>query len=389
MTEKIHKMIRCPKCAHQQANLEECEACGLLFAKFERIQDRKQEQGPKQGELGPKASGSRLQLIAALVLVAVTASMTYYFISGNRQEKTTNLPPVVTGDTAKETKEPPSQAAATLSQQAVNAAPAMKRGNPVEYAKNGTVAIETPWGKGSGFFITDTSIVTNKHVVAPDRSQLDEIRHKVETGRKLITLEQEKIADYRRRANQMEDGPSRRQLIIIIQESEKELVKVLPLQEGEETKLKEMERPVATSEIKIFLADGSEHSAQSSQISSERDLALLKVYSAKATFLQAAPKNKIMHQGDRVYTIGNPVGLRNTVTSGIFSGYRQFKENNEVYLQTDAPINPGNSGGPLIDERGFVHGVNTMIIQNTQGLGFAIPIQTVFEEFSLNPNQAP
>jgi len=357
-------MIRCPKCAHQQANLEECEACGLLFAKFERIQDRKQEQEPKQGELGSKGSGSRSQLIAALVLVAVIASMTYYFISGNRQEKTTNLPPVVTGDIAKETKEPPSQAAATLSQQAANAAPAMK-GNPVEYAKNGTVAIETPWGKGSGFFITDTSIVTNKHVVAPNRSQLDEIRHKVETGRKLITLEQEKIADYRRRANQMEDGPSRRQLIIIIQESEKELVKVLPLQEGEETKLKEMERPVATSEIKIFLADGSEHSAQSSQISSERDLALLKVYSAKATFLQAAPKNRIMHQGDRVYTIGNPVGLRNTVTSGIFSGYRQFKENNEVYLQTDAPINPGNSGGPLIDEHGFVHGVNTMIMYCT------------------------
>jgi S1-C subfamily serine protease len=52
-------------------------------------------------------------------------------------------------------------------------------------------------------------------------------------------------------------------------------------------------------------------------------------------------------------------------------------------LQTDAPINPGNSGGPLIDERGLVHGVNTMIIRDTQGIGFAIPIQTVMEEFSI------
>jgi S1-C subfamily serine protease len=53
-----------------------------------------------------------------------------------------------------------------------------------------------------------------------------------------------------------------------------------------------------------------------------------------------------------------------------------------MYLQTDAAINPGNSGGPLIDENGYARGVNTMILRDTQGIGFAIPIEQVFEEFS-------
>jgi K+/H+ antiporter YhaU regulatory subunit KhtT len=264
--------------------------------------------------------------------------------------------------------------------------PAAITASPIEHAKNATVAIETPSGKGSGFFISETAIVTNKHVVAPDQTHLDEFRHQVETRRKLINLEQEKIDDLRRRLKQMEEGPSRRQLIIFIQESEKQLAKILPEQREEEARLKEMERPIAISDIKIFLADGTEHTAQSSRISPERDLALLSIFSAKATILRPAPKSSVLNQGDKVYTVGNPVGLRNTVTSGVFSGYRQNKETKEVLLQTDAPINPGNSGGPLIDERGLVHGVNTMILRDTQGIGFAIPIQTVIEEFSLNPN---
>jgi S1-C subfamily serine protease len=145
-----------------------------------------------------------------------------------------------------------------------------------------------------------------------------------------------------------------------------------------------MERPIFAYNIKIFLADGTEYTAQSSQISPTRDLALLSVYSATASILKPAPKNTALQQGDKVYTIGNPVGLRNTVTAGIFSGYRQREDTKEVFLQTDAPINPGNSGGPLIDERGLVHGVNTMILRDTQGIGFAIPIQTVLDEFSIS-----
>jgi serine protease Do len=50
-------------------------------------------------------------------------------------------------------------------------------------------------------------------------------------------------------------------------------------------------------------------------------------------------------------------------------------------LQTDTPINPGNSGGPLLTEDGRVIGVNTLVMRNTQGIGFALPIEAVFDSF--------
>jgi S1-C subfamily serine protease len=82
-----------------------------------------------------------------------------------------------------------------------------------------------------------------------------------------------------------------------------------------------------------------------------------------------------------VYTVGHPVGLRHSVTSGIISGFREHA--GVRYIQTDAPINPGNSGGPLIDLNGEVVGVNTMILADTEGIGFAIPIEVVLDEFQL------
>jgi len=112
------------------------------------------------------------------------------------------------------------------------------------------------------------------------------------------------------------------------------------------------------------------------------DLALLALFSYDGISLEKPPPDRPIRQGDKVYTVGSPVGLRHTVTSGIFSGYRQRDTDNQTFLQTDAAINPGNSGGPLIDEHGFVRGVNTMILRDTEGIGFAIPIDKVFEEFS-------
>jgi serine protease Do len=89
--------------------------------------------------------------------------------------------------------------------------------------------------------------------------------------------------------------------------------------------------------------------------------------------------------GQRVYAIGNPFGLEGgpTVTSGVISALNRSIHSGEVSLanlvQTDAPINPGNSGGPLVDTRGRVVAMNTAIIPYAQGIGFAIPINTVKE----------
>src|SRR5216110_1299587 len=80
--------------------------------------------------------------------------------------------------------------------------------------------------------------------------------------------------------------------------------------------------------------------------------------------------------GERVFAIGSPLGLERTVTEGIVSTKtREFQ--GSLYLQTTAQINPGNSGGPLFNMRGEVVGVTNMKLVFSEGLGFAIPIESV------------
>lgn len=89
-----------------------------------------------------------------------------------------------------------------------------------------------------------------------------------------------------------------------------------------------------------------------------------------------------LQPGEWAIAIGNPLGLDNTVTTGIISA--TGRSSNQIgapdkrveFIQTDAAINPGNSGGPLLNSRGEVIGMNTAIIRGAQGIGFAIPINT-------------
>ena len=90
-----------------------------------------------------------------------------------------------------------------------------------------------------------------------------------------------------------------------------------------------------------------------------------------------------LQPGEWAIAIGNPLGLDNTVTTGIISATGRSSSQVGVpdkrvqFIQTDAAINPGNSGGPLLNQNGEAIGMNTAILQGAQGLGFAIPIETV------------
>lgn len=116
------------------------------------------------------------------------------------------------------------------------------------------------------------------------------------------------------------------------------------------------------------------------------DIALLKIDSSNQVLTKLAPlplgESATVEVGQKVLAIGNPLGLHNTLTTGIVSGLARDLPGGpvglgEAFLQTDAPINPGNSGGPLLDSAGKVVGINSMMASQGQNIGFAIPIDTV------------
>lgn len=132
----------------------------------------------------------------------------------------------------------------------------------------------------------------------------------------------------------------------------------------------------------VVLADGRSFHGRVVGADPYTDLAVVKIGTRN---LPTAPlgDSSQLQVGQVAIAIGNPLGesLYNTVTTGVVSALdRSIQVSGGVPLrgliQTDASINPGNSGGPLLDSSGMVIGVNTAIIQQAQGIGFAIPINT-------------
>jgi serine protease Do len=137
----------------------------------------------------------------------------------------------------------------------------------------------------------------------------------------------------------------------------------------------------------ILRGPGQTVAAQVVGVDSETDLAVLKVAEGGLPAL-ALGDSELLRQGQLVFAFGSPLGLENSVTSGIVSAVaRQMRPDDPmIYVQTDASINPGNSGGPLVDTTGRVVGINTMILTQSggsEGIGFAAPsniVRTVFEQ---------
>ena len=135
--------------------------------------------------------------------------------------------------------------------------------------------------------------------------------------------------------------------------------------------------------IEVMTSD--KHHYKATIVGSDRghDLALLQINAPNLQPVTLADSTDLI-VGQKVYAIGNPFGLSGTMTRGIISSIRTIQGGSgspiEDAIQTDAAINPGNSGGPLLNSRGEVIGINTMIASNgaeqSSGIGFAIPVNT-------------
>ena len=132
-------------------------------------------------------------------------------------------------------------------------------------------------------------------------------------------------------------------------------------------------------EVYVTLHDGRELPAELLGADPETDVALLQIAAEDLRDVPLSDSDQL-RVGDFVVAIGNPFGLRQTVTSGIVSALGRSGlgiEGYESFIQTDASINPGNSGGPLVNLRGELVGINTAILApsgGNVGIGFAIPV---------------
>ena len=137
-----------------------------------------------------------------------------------------------------------------------------------------------------------------------------------------------------------------------------------------------------SDKVKVTLKNGQTYEGEVMGTDSLTDVAVIKIEADEELPAVVFADSDALQPGEWAIAIGNPLGLDNTVTTGIVSATGRTSAQVGVadkrvsFIQTDAAINPGNSGGPLLNAKGEVIGINTAIIQNAQGLGFAIPVNS-------------
>src|SRR5260370_42641145 len=134
--------------------------------------------------------------------------------------------------------------------------------------------------------------------------------------------------------------------------------------------------------LRVPRGDGGAHNARVLVRDHESDLALLKIDTSQPLPTITLGTSSDVMVGETVIAIGNAYGYEHSVTVGIVSAIkRDVTLNKEIsyksLIQTDASINPGNSGGPLLNINGELIGVNVAIRAGAQGIGFAIPVDSM------------
>ncbi len=278
--------------------------------------------------------------------------------------------------------------------------------NPVERATLRTVKIDTPMGSGSGFFVNgDGYILTNKHVIKGDEDQkrmtdeklkqidarIREVEKEFDAERRNLRQTKLRLDEYKRKIDheqniarkmaaenqyhyQLQQYNARKRHY---DQKRREFNAGRNNYASEKYNYRSRSRQAHTRSFTVTLKDRSTMPAHLVALSADHDLALLKLDRCIASPYLSPRSRGRLSQGQNVYAVGSPLGIRDTVSSGVVSGFDDY------YVRTNAHIYPGNSGGPLVDEEGNVVGINTLkvLTRNFEGLGYAIDIQEAMREF--------
>lgn len=379
--------MKCPNCGQPRSEGPECLSCGIIYDKYLQVQikkrqavDREEMTGESESVSGSQSKAKNWGIIAATGILLVI--VLFFVLRPSKKEvaqealnvasvpQTSSAPSSVAADGRGQEQD---QSGSII--QLLSGSYAAR--NPIEEARNATVFIKSFFGLGSGFFIDNRCrIITNRHVIELSEQDIAELQKESEYLTFVIRSIEDQIRVIERSyrlSNEVishSDPP---------EEIKRYLFKVQQLKERNEEVDRMLEAVENRVQIyEISLVDGSTYDAQVVDISDTYDLALLEVPGEQCPFIEKDASDKLQY-GQKLYTIGSPQGLTHTVTAGIFSSYREASD--YKVLQTDAPINPGNSGGPLITEAGRVVGINTARLSESEGIGFAIPIELAIEVF--------
>jgi serine protease Do len=377
----------CPKCGHTQDDTVRCAACGIYFDKF-RQQQTLAASRSRSGAQQPPAPGFGA---GALVLTALASAVLVYFFMHRHpgDAATSTVAPAAAGapaplDGASFARQLPARPGHELQGLEAHLASSAPPHNVIESARNATVVIRTGWGFGSGFIIdADCHVITNRHVVDTNGARVaQQVLGNPGAQQRMSQAQQQllvNLAQAQQLRRALADQPGTNLQLVELDNRIQAMQQALAdfrgqVSAGISHKVEESGR----SGFSVKLVDGTEFDSLHAEFADGHDLAMFQLPANHCPHIEPGDSSGLA-QGERVYTIGSPSGLAYSVTSGIFSGART--DGQQTYLQTDAPINPGNSGGPLITEAGKVVGINTLVMTGVQGIGFAIPIEAVYEEF--------
>jgi len=278
---------------------------------------------------------------------------------------------------------------------------------PLQRAANAVVSIRSQLGSGSGFFVNENGyLLTNRHVVRPaenanwkakekalsrEETRLSTVRRALNKEQAKLNRHTKKLSKFRRSVDKINNQSLRAEkeakyasLKDNLDGRKKTYRRKLRAYQTQKRKLSDKRSEIGfnsalsatANHFNITLKNGEKKRAKLVSLSNTLDLALLKIDHHRTEFLRSGDDPR---QGQKVYAIGSPMGIRDIITSGILS-----RVENDVLI-TDSKILPGNSGGPLIDANGNVLGINTAKAAKNvyhDGLGLAIPYQTALQEFS-------